>query len=146
MNAAQRAVRAIILASPPLATKLQASTGHAVRPGNASEIDRPPYVLLWRITDRAIHTLVDRTEIRVATVQVDSYARTASEAAAIAGAIADAVAAFRRGNADEVWVAEITEDDTRDRDERDKEGGDMPLRVVQTDYRLTYRDNNPPTL
>ncbi|TWU19562.1 tail completion protein gp17 [Allorhodopirellula heiligendammensis] len=146
MNAAQRAVRAVILRNPQLAAKLQTATGHAVRPGDASQVDRPPYVLLWRITDRPVHTLNGRESIRIARVQVDSYAATKSEAAAIAQAIGDAVALFQRGNADGVWLAEITEDDTRDRDERNREGADLPLRVVQADYLLTYRDNTPPTL
>ncbi len=146
MNAATRALRTIILSDATLAAHLATDTGHAIRPGDASQVDRPPYVLLWRISDQPYQSLGGRLDLSAARVQVDCYARSGSEAAAIARHIADAVATFRRGNADDVWLAEITQADTRDADERDREGDDKPLAVVKTDYHLIYRDNAPPTL
>lgn len=146
MNAATRVLRRIILSDSTLAAHLATETGHAVRPGDASRVDRPPYILLWRISDQPFQSLTGRLDLNTAMVQVDCYARTKLEAAAMANLVSHAVASFRRGNADAVWVAEITQHNTRDGDERDHEGGDKPLAVVQTDYRLTYLDSAPPTL
>lgn len=141
MNGAIRVVRRIILDDSELATALKTATGHGVRPGDASEVDETPYVLLWVIFDRPYQSLAGREQLRTALVQVDCYAATKSRVAAIAARISDRLAAFGRGNADDVWVAEIIQEDTRDRDERDREGADRPLAVIQTDYRITFKDN-----
>lgn len=146
MNAATRAMRNILLRSQTLKDFIANDTGHAIRPGDSSQDDRVPYVLLWRISDRPVQELAGPTGVRIAIVQVDYYANTKTQAAAMAALGEAAVSSFRRGNADDVWVAEITEANSRSREEPDPLGGDRLLGVEQTDYRLTYLDNNPPTL
>ncbi|TWT91391.1 tail completion protein gp17 [Neorhodopirellula pilleata] len=150
MNGPIRAIRAIILGNAALAAKLATPAalggGFAVRPGSTAIDDRPPYVLLWKIDDRPVEGLTGPTVLREAIVQVESYSPNKSEAAAIAAAILSAVQSFGRGNADDVWVASITERDSNSREEPDPLGGETLLAVEQTDFRMFYRDNNPPTL
>lgn len=139
MSKAIRAIRATVLSDPDLAALLQRGNTYAIRAGEASEIDVTPYVLLWRIIDRPIYQLGGRTGVFNALVQVDCYAATKGDAYSLAAAIADALDGMRGTVDGDIWVSQLIQEDSRDRDERIADGADRPLSVVQTDYRLVYR-------
>lgn len=139
MSKAIRAIRSRILANEALAILLQNETGFKIRTGEGSEVDEPPYVLLWRIIDRPVYSLGAKTGMQIATIQCNCYAATKSGAYQLADAIA-AVLDGMRGVVDgDIWVASLLQEDSRDSTDRNAEGADRPLAIVQTDYRLYYR-------
>ncbi len=139
MSKAIRAIRSRVLSNSALAALLQRGDTYAIRTGEASEIDAPPYVLMWRIIDRPIYQLGSRTGLSNALIQVDCYAVTKAAAYSLADAIADVLDGMRGTIDGDIWVAQLIQEDSRDRDERTADGADRPLSVVQTDYRLVYR-------
>lgn len=139
MSRAIRAMRSRIIAHPTLATLLATETGHAVRTGDASEVDQVPYVLLWRIVDRPVYELGQKTGMSVATIQVDCFASTKTAAYQLADAVSEALDGMRGVIDGDVWVSQLVQEDSRDRSDRNAEGADRPIAVVQTDYRLFYK-------
>jgi hypothetical protein len=139
MSKAIRAIRSRIIANAGLATLLASGSGHKVRAGDGSEVDEPPYVLMWRIIDRPVYELGRKTGINVATIQIDCYADTKTAAYELADQVAGALDAMRGVIDGDVWVSQLVQEDSRDRSDRSAEGADRPLAVVQTDYRLFYK-------
>lgn len=91
------------------------------------------------IIDRPVYELGQRTGLSNALIQVDCYAATKTAAYQLAAAIADTLDGMRGTIDGDVWVSQLIQEDSRDRDERTADAANRPLSVVQTDYRLTYR-------
>ncbi|MGV3483451.1 MAG: tail completion protein gp17 [Planctomycetaceae bacterium] len=139
MNEAIAAVIAIIGGDATLA----AAFGGRVRTGQAAQIDVRPYCLVWNVITTSNDALDGETDLDTSTVQIDVYADRfsgPSGANALTTRIRDVIAAFKRGNVANVFVASILRTSgPRQYTERFGSGADESLAKVSIDYRLHHR-------